>query len=279
MDKIRPRATAIGCMAFPRLKVAVLLCVMVALLSSQPCRAKTVALWTFDEPVGTSRDSRAKDSSRNGYDLELGDGKIVAEGRFGNALHCPAQVTDFVARRLEVQGTALNLGNFDWTIEWWQRREGPVVKGHVDWVFLLCDASVDASNPNWEAGFQAEARFTGAGLWMHDNVLTWQRTSPMWPCFADKYDEVPRLSFVQDVHPEFYAGRDEQFHHVAWVYDASIKRLMYFEDGKGPFMVRDGSAVAPGNQTHAVYGMIGSGSLDEYPEDFRSYGQLSNVAL
>ena len=253
--------------------------VCLAMLSMDACCAKTVALWSFDDPVGTSRDSLVKDSSGHHYDLELGDGTIVSEGRFGNALHCPAQVSDFVARRREIQQTPLNLGNSDWTLEWWQRRTGPLLKGHVDWVFLLYDETVDASNPSWEAGFQAEARFTGAGLWMHDNVVTWQKTGPMWPCFADKYDEVHRLSFVQDVHPNFYAGRDSRFTHVAWVYDAALKRLMYFEDGKGPFMVRDGSEVAPGNQTHAVYGMLGSGRLQEYPERFAPYRKISQVAL
>ena len=72
--------------------------------------AETVALWMFDEPVGSARGAVLRDSSGNGYHLELGEGKIVADGKFGLGLAYPESVAEFAARRLGVQGTPLNLG-------------------------------------------------------------------------------------------------------------------------------------------------------------------------
>src|SRR5688572_29304024 len=137
---------------------------------SLPLRGETVAVWLFDEPVTSSRAAALKDATGHGFDLELGDGQIVADGKFGNGLLCPARASDFVARRKGVQGTGLNLGNRDWTIEWWQRRDAPVARGHVDWVYLLAEDNVDrnAAHKSWELGFQTESRFCGPGVWCHD---------------------------------------------------------------------------------------------------------------
>ncbi len=243
------------------------------------CLAETVALWGFDEPVTVQRGGVLKDASGNGFDLELGDGRIVPTGRFEHGLLCPSNVADFVARRANVQGTPLNLGNFDWTIEWWQKRSGSLAQGYVDWTVLVCDQEIVSGDNVWELGFKAEPRFLAAGLWHHDRARSWFGKDAIWPCFADKYDEVRRLAFVQDVNPQFYLGLDQQFHHVAWVYDAAIKRLMYFEDGRGPYTIRDGTPVTPGNQTHPVYGMVGTGDLKEYPDSYQSYGQLGSITF
>src|SRR5262245_49489207 len=114
-----------------------------ALLLISGVQGATVALWPFDEAVDSPRGSSLKDTSGHGFDLELGEAHIVANGQFGHALECPQNPADFVARRLQVQGQPLNLGNFDWTIEWWQRRSGPVPKGFVDWAFEICDENID----------------------------------------------------------------------------------------------------------------------------------------
>ena len=255
-------------------------------LSSEPTSAETVALWLFDEPTESAKGSLLKDSSGSGYDLELGSGRIVADGKFGHGLSCPESVPDFVARRLGVEATPLNIGNHDWTLEWWQRRDGPVAAGHVDWVYLVCNANLDPQNARsaLDLQYQNEARFTGAGLWHygahHLGGLSF-RYPTYWSVFADKYDEVPRMSFIRDVNTPFYVGEDPEFHHIAWVYDAAVRRLYYFEDGEGPFYVREGTAVAPGNQTHAVYGMIGGDGdrLTEYPKTYAEFRRLAKADL
>ena len=61
-----------------------------------PIAADTVALWLFDEPVGSPRGTPLRDASGNGMDLELGAGNIVASGKSGNGLACPTFVPDFV---------------------------------------------------------------------------------------------------------------------------------------------------------------------------------------
>jgi hypothetical protein len=230
--------------------------------------AETVALWAFDDPTTAGRGDQVRDSSGHGFDLELGSGKLVKNGKFGGAIACPSHVPDFVARRVGVQGQKLNLGNFDWTVEWWERREAPVAKGCVDWGFMVFDEQAGAAATQWEAGYQSEVRFLGAGLWQHDSARSLNDEEVYWNCFVDKYDEVPRIAFTEDVQPKFYRGEDQEFHHIAWVYDARIKRLMYFEDGLGPFYVRDGAPVTPGNQTHSVYGLIGAGELSRYPREY-----------
>ena len=183
------------------------------------------------------------------------------------------------ARRPGVQGNPLNLGNWDWTVEWWQRRDAPVMKGHVDWIYLTCDNVVQnvEKQEQREFGFQSQSRFLGLGVWHH--TRDWFSQPVRLNVLADKYDEVPRLALMHDVHPKFYAGVDPSFHHVAWVYDAGIKRLYYFEDGEGPFYVRDGTSVTPGNQIHAIYGMIGMGPLDEYPYEYDVYSETGDIAL
>ncbi|HWP39297.1 MAG TPA: hypothetical protein VNL70_00125, partial [Tepidisphaeraceae bacterium] len=252
-----------------------------ALACAAPLDADTIALWLFDEPAGSVRGDVLKDSSGNGYDLELGQGQIVPEGKFGNGLACPSSVTDYAARRSSVQGTALNLGNRDWTIEWWQRRDAPTARGHVDWVYLLADDEVDrgAAAKSWELGFQTESRFCGAGVWCHDQASVWGDSALFLNVFADKYDEVNRLAIVRDVNMDFYRGADRSFHHIAWVYDAQIKRLMYFEDGRGPFYVRDGTFDTPGNQAHSVYGIMGMGPLEQYPWKYDVYNASAKVSL
>jgi len=125
--------------------------------------ASTVAIWLFDDPTGSKT---ARDSSGNGFDLELGSGQIVPGGQFGSGLACPRNPSKFVARRMNVQGTRLGLGNHDWTVEWWQRRDSASQGGHVDWTYLLVDNAVNTklAEKSWEMGFQTEARFSGFGF-------------------------------------------------------------------------------------------------------------------
>ncbi|MCH2131801.1 MAG: hypothetical protein MK179_21885, partial [Pirellulaceae bacterium] len=263
----------------PKILISLLLLLCWSCGFSAASRAETVAIWLFDESVDSQPGSWLQDSSGNGYHLELGEAQLVADGKFGGGLAYPEAVEKFAARRLGVQGTPLNLGNWDWTVEWWQRRDAPVMKGHVDWIYLTCDNVVQnvEKQEQWEFGFQSQSRFLGLGVWHH--TRDWFSQPVRLNVLADKYDEVPRLALMHDVHPKFYAGVDPSFHHVAWVYDAGIKRLYYFEDGEGPFYVRDGTSVTPGNQIHAIYGMIGMGPLDEYPYEYDVYSETGDIAL
>lgn len=125
--------------------------------------AQTIALWNFDEPLGLYPSSVLSDHSENDYPLVIGNGGIISEGKFGNALSPeerpeidipngevkfglqemkPAKdrtITplswhnaDFCALMTngekhlrnqvgfpKVTQTKLNLGDFDWTIEFW----------------------------------------------------------------------------------------------------------------------------------------------------------------
>ena len=239
----------------------------------------TIALWLFDEPVDSGRGTVLKDSSGNGHHLELGGGKIVDGGKFGHGLQSPSSVIDFTARRLNIQGTPLNLGNWDWTIEWWQRRDGPVAKGYVDWVYLTYDNTRQTvtTQQKWELGFQSDARFLGIGVWHH--TRDWFERAIRLNVLADKYDEVPHIALTHDVHPKFYAGDDPTYHHITWVNDARAKRLYYFEDGSGPYFIKDGTSVTPGSQIHSVYGMMGMGALSEYPESYEIFSETGDIAL
>ncbi len=55
--------------------------------------AQTVALWTFDEPVGLYPSSVLSDQSDNDYPLILGQAGRIVEGKFGNALE-PCEIPD-----------------------------------------------------------------------------------------------------------------------------------------------------------------------------------------
>jgi hypothetical protein len=259
----RIQVVLMTCLAFPTIAVA----------------NDVVALWLFDEPIDSGRGTVLKDSSGNGYHLDLGSGKIVDNAKFGHGLYCHAWVADFTARRLNIQGSPLNLGNWDWTVEWWQRRDGAVAKGYVDWVYLTYDntrQTVDTQQ-KWELGFQADARFLGIGVWHH--TRDWFNRPVRLNVLADKYDEVHRIALTHDVKPDFYAGNDPDFHHIAWVNDARAKRLYYFEDGEGPYFVKDGTSVTPGSQIHSIYGMMGMGALDEYPHSYDLYSDTGDIAL
>ena len=74
---------------------------------------ETVAVWLFDEPIEAPAGTLLKDASGNGYHLTLGSGTIVADGKFGHGLLCPAVVPDYVACRPHVENTDLNLSNSD----------------------------------------------------------------------------------------------------------------------------------------------------------------------
>ena len=123
----------------------------------------TIALWLFDEPLGTYPSSVLDDSSPNDYPLTLGPGGKIAPGKFGHSLEIievpqmsypngearfglsplpvpeglkippmtwmNAKFSALMTRgenhlRKEVgyanpTDTKLNLGNFDWTVEFW----------------------------------------------------------------------------------------------------------------------------------------------------------------
>ena len=76
-------------------------------------------------------------------------------------------------------------------------------------------ASVDEQS-SWEMGFQSEACFLGLGVWQH--TRDWFGLPVRINVFADKHDEVHKIALMNEFHPEFYAGEDPEFHHVAWVY-------------------------------------------------------------
>lgn len=125
--------------------------------------AQSIALWTFDEPQGLYPSSVLSDHSDNDFPLVIGNGGIIVEGKFGNALYpelrpeivIPEGAVQFGLKKLSVPdgrttiplswhnanfcalmtsgekhlrnqvgfprvtNTKLNIGDFDWTIEFW----------------------------------------------------------------------------------------------------------------------------------------------------------------
>ena len=80
-------------------------------------RAKTVALWLFDDPPGARG---AADSSGHDYDLTLGPGaEIAPHGKYGNALDADGGTANGLgAFRYQIE-KELNPDNENWTLECW----------------------------------------------------------------------------------------------------------------------------------------------------------------
>lgn len=146
-------------------KVMVNALLMAMLTATPDMNAQTVALWSFDEPVGLYPSGVISDLSENDYPLTMGQGGRIVEGKFGNALTTAEPVkmdypegdVNFGLQYLPVpQGrtqepmtwmnarfaalmtngekhlrnqvgyphptqTRINLGEFDWTVEFWYK--------------------------------------------------------------------------------------------------------------------------------------------------------------
>ena len=255
--------------------------------SAAPVAVETVALWTFDAQPSLYPSSSIDDVSANDATLILGRGGRIVEGRFGTALAIaapePLEVTGddprfglaemapaagrstppltwhtagFAAlmtmgeahlRRqvatVNPTATALNLGNADWTVEFWYRAD-------------------HASN---EAGTVLDI---GTGPRGENDIVTRLSLNPDRRAF--RLVNQPSGTDATVVSEVGMLDSD-QWHHYAFVYDATAGRLRHYVDGHPvgePVPVRM-AALPEGEEAYLSVGRDGvwehplAGALDE----------------
>lgn len=167
-------------------------------MSSLSVRAETIGLWLFDDPVSSRT---AIDVSGHGYHLRLGpDAVIVRGGKFGNALDANTKVDNVMGAYRRNVEAALNPDDTDWTLECWVKAKPGMV---ADWdrIWGISGSTRNFFDYGNDDRKQILNVFSGSNRVGKDNVGT------------------PNLT------------ADENFHHLALVYDSSKHELTYYFDG------------------------------------------------
>jgi hypothetical protein len=250
---------------------------------------KTVALWLFDEQQGTYPSSVLNDSSPNDFPLVLGQGGMIVQGKFGNALE-PVRVqkesypsgeakyglkqlpsppgrkippmswmnADFCALMtmgqkhlrkdvgfLNPTKSKLNLGDFDWTVEFWFK---PVKRtGQSGVVFEI-----------------------GEGPRGENDKITRLSLDPDLKNFV-LYNQPAGTKIKIPSDPDALSPQNNQWHHFAFVYSSDKKMLYHYVDGKMQGNPANCSLLAlhPGDEAFMSIGRDGTwkdplqGKLDE----------------
>jgi hypothetical protein len=213
-------------------------------------KIKTTALWLFDEQLGVYPSSVLNDSSPNDYPLVLGPGGEIVPGKFGNALEplqqpkvkypegearfglkqlpTPADRTvpplswmnaDFCAfmtmgekhLRKDVgfknpTKSKLNLGNFDWTVEFWfmpvKKTDNPGV------VFEI------GEGPRGE----------------NNKITTLTLNKDLKGFILLNQPNGTKITIPSDV--KALSNGEGTWHHFAFVYSSSEKKLYHYVDGQ-----------------------------------------------
>ena len=187
--------------------------------------AETVALWLFDDPVGSSV---ALDLSGNGYHLTLGlDAAIEACGKFGNALNADATDQDGLGAFRYKAEPALNPGDTDWTVECWVKARPDIKNDNRIWGLSGINY-IDYGRGNNMADPHVAKRFGRL-----DTLQVACRYLPL--------DGVNGWN-----KPTGDLRADQNYHHFAVVYDASLKQLRHYFDGNHQCTIE--------GQWHSVYG-------------------------
>ena len=164
-------------------------------------RADTVALWLFDDPVGSSI---ATDSSGNGYHLTLGpDAAITPGGKYGGALDADASPEDGMGAFRYRAEKRLNPDDQDWTLECWVKAKPNMTADNRIWG--LSGINYIDLGRNDATGLFIASRYLPI-----DGVNAWDK---------------PTGNIRQGKH----------FHHFAVVYDSTAKELRHYFDGKLQF--------------------------------------------
>ncbi|HIJ73115.1 MAG TPA: hypothetical protein HPP83_03335 [Candidatus Hydrogenedentes bacterium] len=159
---------------------------------------KTIALWLFDDPQGSRV---AVDSSGNGYHLTLGlDADIVPGGKFVNALDPDALDTDALGAYRYKAEPQLNPGDADWTLECWLKAKPTMRADNRIWGLSGVNY-IDYGRGDHLTSLQVASRFLPI-----DGPGGWNK-------------------------PSGDLKADEEYHHVAVVYDSSAKELRHYFDG------------------------------------------------
>ncbi|MBI4578130.1 MAG: hypothetical protein HY718_00415 [Planctomycetes bacterium] len=175
------------------------------LTSSAPAAGPvTVALWLFDEPLDTPSRALLEDWTINGYDLTLHAGARLVPGRFGNALEILGGSGRTALRRY-IDPTPLNLGDSDWTWEFWLRMKAAARSG---------DVLFEMRGGPWDRG-------PSFGLAIGDTP-----GELLFTC------EPSGIRQTLATRPGVWAAGDQAWHHVALAYASSDRRLMHWVDGE-----------------------------------------------
>jgi hypothetical protein len=179
----------------------------------------TVALWLFDEPQYPHM--TLTDAGPNRGDLRLLNGASLVPGRYGNALAmsgatspaasyaCPTTGLYTLPLEQRLAGDrpaeALNLGYYDWTIEFWFRSDHR--QGERGILFVQRNFPTDLVKPaaNWLAIDAGSGRFL-----LHCDTL--------------KLD----LPIPTDAS----ALADDAWHHHAFTFTAHERQIRHFVDGR-----------------------------------------------
>jgi hypothetical protein len=164
--------------------------------------AKTVALWLFDDPIGSTV---ALDSSGNGYHLTLGpDAAIAPGGKFGGALDADATPEDGLGAFRYQAEKPLNPGDEDWTLECWVMARPGMTADNRIWGLS------GVNYIDYGRGDDGKGLFVASRYLPIDGVLAWNK-------------------------PTGNLREAKQFHHFAVVYDSNAKELRHFFDGELQF--------------------------------------------
>lgn len=217
------------------------------------CKAETVALWLFDEQVGTYPSCVLGDAASGDFPLVIGPGGQLVEGKFGNALeplgrpkvsYSPQSLltesgepirddlkstskstakmswlnADFSALmtrgeqhlRQEVvfgspTASGLNLGDSDWTVEFWYRPMGPLERPGV--VFEIGSGPRNAGNP-----------ITQLILTENDQSFT-------------LINEPGEIGLLIPSDSSALDASSPDWHHLAFVYSETEGQLRHYVDG------------------------------------------------
>ena len=188
-------------MGIPMARYHIGVCIITVLFHSTAA-ADTVALWLFDDPLGSPA---ALDSSGNGYHLTLGpDAKIVSDGRFGGALDADATAEDGLGAFRHKAESALNPGDEDWTLECWLKAKPGMAADNRIWGLS------GVNYIDYGRGKDAQGLFVASRYLPIDSVNGWNK-------------------------PTGNLQADHEFHHIAVVYDSNAQALRHYFDGQLQF--------------------------------------------
>ena len=164
----------------------------------------TVALWLFDEPIETPNRGLLEDWTKHGNDLTLQPGAHIAPGRFGNALEIIAGGERTAVRRY-IDSTGLNLGDEDWTWEFWLQMKAAALAGDV--LFQMRQGPFD------------KGPISGLSMGEKGERIE-------FVCEGAEIKQTLKTS------PDVFLGRAEGWHHIAFTYAASSRKLTHWVNGK-----------------------------------------------
>ena len=178
----------------------------------------TVALWLFDEPADLPTRALLEDQTIYGNDLTLSTGVRIGEGKFGRGLDILGGGGRGALRRY-IDPSPLNLGESDWTWEFWINMKATARAKNV--IFEMRQGPFgDGPRTALEIGERpGELNFIAQAAGIEKQVV--------------KTDG------------DLFAGKTGGWHHVALAYKAGEHRLNHWVDGRRRDSVDLGKPLKP----------------------------------